>query len=129
MITEDYILRMIRDMVKMAAHLAGLGTDPLSAPQLLEMHSVGKTPSLPEQLQSLADRGEINRAENLLFEELDFSDAKEFSAALAFYRYINEFSDEKLLAADYSREEILEGLRDCAVKFGIDDMLLDGFQG
>lgn len=127
MITEDYILRMIRDMVRMIAHLTGLPTDPLTAPQLLKTSPAGKLPPLLEQLLGLADRGEINEAENLLFEEIDFTDAEQLAIALVFYRHINGFSDERLTAADYSREEILEGLKDCAARFGLDSALLDGF--
>ena len=127
MITEDYILRMIRDMVRMIVHLTGLPTDPLTSPQLLNTSPAGKLPPLLEQLCGLADRGEINEAENRLFEELDFADADQLSVALLFYRHINGFSTERLTAADYSREEIAEGLLDCAERFGIDTSLLEGF--
>ena len=127
MITEDYILRMIRDMVRMIAHLTGLPAEPLTAPQLRESLPAGKTPPLLEQLVELADRGQINEAENLLFEELDFSDRSQLSLALAFYQHINGFSDDRLTAADYSREEIAEGLKDCAKRFGLDGSLLEGF--
>ena len=127
MITEDYILRMIKDMVRMIAHLTGLPTDPLTAPQFEETAPAGKLPPLLEQLQGLADRGEINEAENRLFEELDFADSGQLAIALAFYRHINTFSDDRLAAADYSREEIAEGLRDCAERFGLDSAFLDGF--
>ena len=127
MITEDYILRMIRDMVRMISHLAGVPTDPLTAPQLLITSPAGKLPPLLEQLCQLADRGEINEAENRLFEELDFADKSQLSTALAFYQHINSFSEEHLTAADYSREEIAEGLKDCAERFGLDSALLEGF--
>lgn len=127
MITEDYILRMIRDMVRMIAHLTGVPTDPLTAPQFRESLPAGKLPPLLEQLVELADRGEINEAENRLFEELDFADPEQLSVALLFYRHINGFSEEKLLTADYSREEIAEGLKDCAERFGLDSALLDEF--
>ena len=128
MITEDYILRMIKDMVRMIAHLTGLPTEPLTAPQLRESLPAGKLPPLLEQLVELADRGQINEAENLLFEGLDFADKSQLSAALAFYQYINGFSDDRLAAADYSREEIAEGLKDCAERFGLDSALLEGFE-
>lgn len=128
MITEDYILRMIRDMGRMLARLLGLKSDNPYAPQAYMPAESGDGARLLEQLKELADRGEINRAEDMLFEELDFSNAREFSTALAFYNYLNGFSDPRLELCGYSREEILEGLRDCAVKFGIDKTLLDTFQ-
>ncbi len=128
MVTEDYILRMIHDMGRMLARLAGLETENPYAPELRVEVRFGDGGGLSQQLKELADRGEINLAENRLFEELDFSDIHELSLALGFYEYLSEFSDARLELCGYSREEILEGLQDCAAKFGIDRELLTAFQ-
>ena len=63
-------------------------------------HSSGL--GFPECLYQLADQGEIGRAEDMLFEELDFSDIENL-------------------------DEVLDGLRDCAEEFGVDTALLDAF--
>ncbi len=123
MITEDYILRMIQDMVRMVLRLTGQKMEtPYTPEQLLSLRA-GDMPLFPQRLQVLLDQGEINEAENRLFEEIDFSDLRQLPMALAFYQYLNTFSDPRLEASGFSREEIREGLRDCAVKFGIDEKL------
>lgn len=81
-----------------------------------------------DELCRLCGLGEINRAENLLFEELDFSDESTFPIALGFYEHLNRFSDKELEAWDYSREEIFDGLRDCAEQYGVDPQLLEAFR-
>ena len=73
-------------------------------------------------------RGELNAAENLLFEELDFSDPGTLPIALAFYEHLNRFTDQELEARDYSREEIFEGVKDCAEQYGVDPQLLEAFR-
>lgn len=127
MITEDYVLRMIQDMSRMIASLLGLETESPYRPEQSRIVRFGDEPGLPERIRQLADSGEINQAENLLFEELDFSDPGKASVALEFYRHLNTFSDARLETCGYSREEILEGLRDCAARFGVDKSLLSGF--
>ena len=39
-----------------------------------------------------------------------------------------ELSDRELEAWDYSREEIYEGLRDCALEYGVDPQLTEAFR-
>lgn len=127
MFTEDYILRMIRDMARMLGKLMGRDTENPYAVSETEKISVTGEPPLLERLKQLADQGQINQAENMLFEETDFTDSAGFSSGLSFYEYLNGFSDAKLELAGYSREEIFEGLRDYALKFGMDKSLLDAF--
>lgn len=58
------------------------------------------------------EQGEINEAENLLFEYLD-NDARHslLDVAIRFYNHLNKLDDERLEQCDYSREEIADGLR------------------
>ena len=127
MITEDYIIRMIRDMGRMVARLLHLETENPYISQEVQKLEFADQPPMAERLKQLADQGEINRAEDLLFEELDFSNPQDFPAALDFYEHLNGFSDTRLEACGYSREEIFEGLRDCAENFGVDKNLLEAF--
>ena len=90
--------------------------------------AAGDCPPLLEELKALCGRGEINAAENLLFEELDFSDPGTLPIALAFYEHLNRFTDQELEARDYSREEIFEGVKDCAEQYGVDPQLLEAFR-
>lgn len=128
MMTEDYILRMIRDMGRMLAKILNLETENPYVSQEVQRIQFQDGPSEIEELKQMADRGDINGAEDRLFEELDFSDPKAFSGALEFYEYLNGFSDARLRLCEYSRDEIFEGLRDCAAEFGVDKTLLDAFR-
>ena len=53
---------------------------------------------------AMAEEGD-QRAENLLFEEVDPADKKYLEMSLAFYMYLNEFDDDFLYTNNYSREE------------------------
>ena len=131
MLTEDYIVRMIRDMGQMLARVLGSQAwEPDRCAEVWEAAAarVGNLASTLEELKALCGRGEINAAENLLFEELDFSDPGTLPIALAFYEHLNRFSDQELEARDYSREEIFEGVKDCAEQYGVDPQLLEAFR-
>ena len=128
MLTEDYIVRMIRDMGQMLARVLGSSAwEPEETAEQWVERTSGSAP-LWDELCRLCGLGEINRAENLLFEELDFSDESTFPIALGFYEHLNRFSDKELEAWDYSREEIFDGLRDCAEQYGVDPQLLEAFR-
>ncbi|CCX38056.1 putative uncharacterized protein [Clostridium sp. CAG:1013] len=128
MLTEDYIVRMIRDMGRLLARV--LGSDALEPETVEASSSLPSGDGLPllEELKNMCGRGEINQAEDLLFERLDFSDPSTFPIALVFYQHLNEFSDKELEAWDYSREEIFQGLEDCAREYGVDPQLMEAFR-
>lgn len=68
---------------------------------------------LAYRLKKLLHERRINEAENLLFETLEASPLPSYGrTALDFYREISTLSDEELAAADFSREEIADGLRE-----------------
>ena len=128
MITEDYILRMIQEMGQMLARILGSDAlDPTDQVQLEALHA-GDGLGFLEELKALCSHGQVNLAEDRLFEELDFSDEFTFPIALGFYEHLNRFSDKELEAWDYSREEIFDGLRDCAEQYGVDPQLLEAFR-
>lgn len=60
----------------------------------------------------MAHNGEINKAEDLLFEELEKDCSKQnVQIAIYFYAELAQFSDEYLESNNFSREEIAEGLQ------------------
>ena len=120
MITEDYIMRMIKDFTTMLLALAGKGRSNLYEAEEKLRVSLSDEPTLFQTLSSLIEKGEINKAENLLFDEVDFENPEDFILAVRFFDTLNEKDNDFLESHDYSREEILEGLRDIADKFGID---------
>ena len=127
MITEDYILRMIQEMGQMLARLLGSDAlDPTDQVQPETLHA-GDGLGFLEELKALCSHGQVNLAEDRLFEELDFSAPSALITVLGFYEYVNSFSDQQLEAWGYSREEIYQGLADCGERFGVDPRLLGAF--
>ena len=128
MLTEDYIVRMIRDMGRMLARILGSDAwEPEQAALSLET-GTGDTLPLLEELKNLCGLGQVNQAEDRLFAEVDFFNPDTLPVVLEFYDYLNGFSDRELEAWEYSREEIFEGLRDCARLYGVDPQLMDVFR-
>lgn len=127
MITEDYILRMIQEMGQMLARILGSDAlDPTDQVQPETLHA-GDGLVFLEELKALCSHGQVNLAEDRLFEELDFSAPSALITVLGFYEYVNSFSDQQLEAWGYSREEIYQGLADCGERFGVDPRLLGAF--
>ena len=114
---NDYILRLIKTMVRALASLI-FGRQ-------VRFHEIGQelkgntSDSLYGRLIQLADQGYINEAENLLYEELEAGTANSTKTALAFYDYLNDFSDTYLEEHGYSREEIIDGIRAVAERQGV----------
>ena len=72
-----------------------------------------------KKLTAMIDDGQINEAENRLYEELDLARLPMLELALAFYSRLNQFDDAYLEAHNYSRQEIEEGLHAVTKLFGI----------
>lgn len=64
-------------------------------------------------LEKYLNERKINEAENYVSELIDEDTSKEnYELAIYMYRYINELPDTTLEKANYSREEIVDGLKD-----------------
>lgn len=113
---DDYMMRMIKEAVRALVRMISGGD--LSSYELPSSESdYTEEDRLYEQLVSLANQGKINESENLLFENIQME--KIFSIGMNFYLYINEFSDQQLDKMNYSREEIVEGIKDFTDELGI----------
>lgn len=70
-----------------------------------------------DDLSKLLDKnlleGSINKAENILFEQLEIYPTIDiYKTGLEFFEKLNAMSDEKLAGYSYSREEIVQGIHD-----------------
>ena len=68
-----------------------------------------------DYLRGMVDRGQINAAEDRLFELIEsaaWDDRRKAALVIAFYDYVNGKDDGFLAAADFSRDEIISGLED-----------------
>lgn len=129
MFKQDYITRMINEIIHVLLVVTGFRENYSELIDREEQETEGSAGRLKlfDELKQLADSGKINEAENLLYESLDLQREEDFRLAVEFYTLLNAYDDHMLEAADYSREKIYEGLRDCAKKYGVDDSLLKSF--
>lgn len=118
---KDYILRMINDLVKSIAFIV-LGKNDVEY-ELPENDEYSKVDYLYVRLLEMVNQGNINEAENLLFDEINTSDMKQFEMALSFYLYLNDFGDDYLEKNDYSRDEIGEGIKSICKEYGVNTMV------
>lgn len=62
-----------------------------------------------EKLLDMVDAGKINEVENRLYDLTSDKDGNRLEAALLFYYYLNEKTDDFLEANNFSRDEIKSG--------------------
>ena len=119
MFQNDYIMRQIETFVRLLAKvLLCKEEDDLFTFSIIEKMGDEADPLLAK-LGGLVDRGEINEAEDCLFEELEKGDLKTVETAMCFYKSLNDMSDEELESCNFSREEITEAVKDIGRRFGI----------
>ena len=59
----------------------------------------------------MIDSGEINEAENILLDSIDYTNRNEVMAAAFFYQYLSEKDSEFLKNNEYTKEEVLSGFK------------------
>jgi len=119
---NDYIMRVIRDMVRFIATISFGRTDLMVDMDNVNRMDVGTVPPaslMYADMLAMLEQGDINGAEDLLYERLDPTDPDYLEAGLAFYHRLTDIDDETLEECGYSREEILEGLHYLSGQFGI----------
>lgn len=106
---KDYIMRIIKEMVSVLFSLL-LGRKFVS----VELELANKYEVSGKDLRDLlamVDKGDINEAENLLLDGMDYANQDEVAAAALFYQYLSEKEEAFLLQNNYSKEEVLEGMK------------------
>ena len=117
---KDYIMRMIYGIIQMLAVI--LFGKKLDSQELILAYG-DEFKGNNDYLLELVDRGEINAAENRLFEIIETSGMPKDALGpmiLMFYDHVNSKDDEFLAKAGFSREEILSGLKDAMSRIGMD---------
>ena len=118
---KDYIMRMIKEMVSVLFSIL-LGKQYVSVDEERKNgYEVSGTDL--NDLLDMIDNGQINEAENLMLDDIDYSDKKGLAAALLFYQYLSEKKKDFLWDHDYSDEEILEGAKQILQKAGYGDIV------
>ncbi len=114
---KDYLMRIIKEVISILISLT-LGKKYTQ----VELPDENKYDLSDEDLSSLKamiDRGEINEAENMLLSDGTTPiDRQSIAKLLFFYEYTNQKSDRFLQEHNYTREEVLEGLKLLAKNIG-----------
>lgn len=115
---DDYVMRTISDLVRAIARLV-LGKNDMDFELPEDEKEDTDLDRTFRRLKAMADAGDINGAENYLSDQLAPPDHDCLEMALTFYMYLNQFDDETLYSAGYSREEIAEGINSVCAEYGI----------
>lgn len=113
---KDYLMRIIKELAGVLFSLIlGKQYKSVELPEENKYEVSGKS---LEEFEQMIDRGDINEAENILLDRIDYTQKEEVLAAVLFYQYIGEKEDAFLTAHNYSKEEVLEGMKMLAKKAG-----------
>lgn len=116
MFEQDYVMRLIKEMVRAILKLLfNIDTESPTV-ELLENKEEQET---LENLLDMVVAGEINEAENRLYDLTSNTDVNSLEIALLFYSYLNDKTDDFLEVNNFSRDEIKLGLENVADGFGL----------
>ena len=118
---KDYIMRMIKEMVRILFSLI-YGKKYVS----VELEKENKYEVSGKNLKSFLDMiesGQINEAENILLDNIDYANNDEVMAAALFYQYLSEKDSEFLINNNYTKEEVLSGFKQLLVQSGYNNLL------
>ena len=118
---KDYIMRMIKEMVQVLISL-GFGKKYVSV-ELEDENKYEVSGNTLKYFFDMIDQGDINEAENLLLEDLDYTNKEEVMAAAFFYQYLSQKDDDFLRRNDYTKEEVLFGFKQLLEKSGYEDLV------
>lgn len=116
MLQDDYILRQIREMVHAVMKMLFQVNASELTPEVLEDTSAREA---LKSLNALTDDGNIDEAENQLYEMTCDGDRQNLEIGLLFYYHLNGKEDEFLEEHNFSREEIMTGIQDLAERYNL----------
>ena len=117
---KDYIMRMIKEMVRVLFSLV-FGKKYVS----VELEKENKCEVSGKKLKSfldMIDLGQINEAENILLDNIDYTNKEEVMAAALFYQYLSEKDNEFLENNNYTKEEVLSGFKQLLIQSGYKEL-------
>ena len=119
MFEQDYIMRLIKEIIRTILKLLFDIDTEIPTIELLENEEEKAT---LETLLNMVDDGDINEAENKVFEMVEAGGRDSLELVLLFYSYLNDKSDDFLAENNFSRKEIQDDLKYILSKYGLDCM-------
>lgn len=118
---KDYIMRMIKEMVRILFSLI-YGKKYVSV-ELEKENKYEVSGKKLNEFLAMIDLGQINKAENILLDSIDYTKKEEVMTAAFFYQHLSEKDSEFLENNNYSKEEVLSGFKQLLMKSGYSDLL------
>ena len=118
---KDYIMRMIKEMVRVLFSLM-FGKKYVS----VELEKENKYEVSGKNLKDfldMIDSGQINEAENILLDNIDYTNNDDVMTAALFYQYLSEKDSEFLINNNYTKEEVLSGFKQLLVQSEYNNLL------
>ena len=118
---KDYIMRMIKEAVRVLFSLV-FGKKYVS----VELETENKYEVSGKKLKDfldMIDLGQINEAENILLDGIDYTNKEEVMSAALFYQHLSEKDNEFLERNNYTKEEVLSGFQQLLAQSGYDELL------
>lgn len=119
MLKNDYIMRKIEEWISMILEFV-FKIDKNSSPEkLLKLEA---STEILKDLRLKIDNGNINEAEDSLFEMLKHKTQDSLLIGLLFYSYLNEKDSKFLNEHNFERDEIKTGLKDLLNEFNMNNL-------
>ncbi|MFT4451895.1 DUF6483 family protein [Parvimonas sp. G1425] len=119
MLKNDYIMRKIEEWISMILEFV-FKIDKSSSPEkLLKLEA---STEILKDLKLKIDNGNINEAEDALFDILKFKTQDSLLMGLLFYSYLNEKDSKFLNEHNFERDEIKTGLKDLLNEFNMNNL-------
>ena len=116
MLKNDYIMRKIEEWISMILEFV-FKIDKNSSPE--KLLKLEESKEVLKDLKSKIDIGNINEAEDSLFEMLKHKTQDSLLIGLLFYSYLNEKDSKFLNEHNFERDEIKTGIKDLLNDFNI----------
>ncbi len=119
MFEQDCIIRLIKEMIRAILKLLFHIDIDNPIEDLLEDKESQDT---LEKLLDMVDNGNINEAENQIYDMTADNNMANLEVALLFYSYLNDKDDEFLQKNDFYRDEIKSGIKELVSQYGLTGM-------
>lgn len=119
MFEQDYVIRLIKEMIRAILKLFFHMDTDNPTKDLLEEKECQDT---LEKLLDMVDNGNINEAENQIYDITSDDNMVNLKMALLFYSYLNDKDDDFLQKNDFCREEIKSGIKELVSRYGLTGM-------
>ena len=119
MLKNDYIMRKIEEWISMILEFV-FKIDKNSSPE--KLLKLKESKEVLKDLKSKIDIGNINEAEDSLFEMLKHKTQDSLLIGLLFYSYLNEKDSKFLNEHDFERDEIKTGIKDLLNEFNMNNL-------